>query len=134
MGARQNAGGEQGRRRAVQGAIGSARDLVQRAQRQPAARQPVVDFRHPKGQNPARNPVPGLDPADLFAQGVHLGGGGGHGWNNCIISCMFLICSKPIWSQLGSGRPRRTRRLGTRWIPWNRPAKKNLRTTGPRPI
>ena len=67
MSASQNTCREQGRRRPIQGAIGSAGNLVKRSQGQPAARKSLVQFGHPKGQNPARNPVSSLDPADLFA-------------------------------------------------------------------
>jgi len=68
--ARQNAGRKKGGGCAVQGAVRAACDLVKGSQGQPAARQALVDLGHAKGQNPARYPVSGLDPADLF---VHLG-------------------------------------------------------------
>ena len=43
FGARRDAGGEESGRRAVDGGIAAAGDLVQRPERQPAARQPAVD-------------------------------------------------------------------------------------------
>jgi hypothetical protein len=48
------------------------------SQCQATAGQTLVNLRHAKGQSPVRNPVPSLNPADLFAQGIDLGGGGGH--------------------------------------------------------
>jgi hypothetical protein len=56
--ARGDAGGEQGRRCAVDRGIAAASDLVQRAERQPTARQPAVDgldaeWKHrPRAQQP----------------------------------------------------------------------------------
>jgi hypothetical protein len=67
MGASQYARRKQSRRRPIQRTAGSPGDLVKRSQRQPTAREAVVKIWHPKGQDPARNPVPSLDSADLLA-------------------------------------------------------------------
>ena len=59
FGARRDAGGEQGRRCAVDGGVAAACDLVQRAERQSPARQPAVDRldaerkHRPRAQHPS---------------------------------------------------------------------------------
>ena len=89
----QDACREQGGGSPVQGAIATPGNFVERPQSEPAAGQPGVHVRFPEGQNPALDPASGLDPADMFAQGIHLGGGYGHGWNGYLSSGTFFFCS-----------------------------------------
>ena len=76
-GARGDAGGEQCRRRAIERAIAAAGDLVQRAAREPSARQPAVQRGDAEGQHRLDAPTLALDGIDLGAQGRD-GGFGPH--------------------------------------------------------
>jgi hypothetical protein len=57
MGSGQDAGGEQSRRRPIQGTASAPGDLMESAQGQAAGRQPAVDFWLPKSQNSPGNPA-----------------------------------------------------------------------------
>ncbi len=73
LGARHDAGHEQSRRGAIQRAITGACDLMQRPQRQPAARQPRIHLRQPKRKNPGQSAFSCLQPVDFFAQKIDGG-------------------------------------------------------------
>ena len=72
---RQEARGELGRGRAVQRAVGPARHLVQRPDRQAAVGKAIVDLGHAEGQHRARGLTLDLEGADLAAKRVERGGG-----------------------------------------------------------
>lgn len=90
-----DAGGEQGRGRTVDRTVPTAGDLVQRTERQAAARESRVDVGKSEGQHRCGAPVPAFNASNLGAQGLD-GGLGPH--SGLLTSAdgstiMFLICS-----------------------------------------
>ena len=90
-------GGEQGGGRAVDRPRAAASDLMQGAERQPAARQAAVERVETERQDAAAPPVAGLDPADSAPQRVE---GGferrGHGLHKAVRGRMFPVCSSSL--------------------------------------
>lgn len=75
VGARENTGREARGGGAVQGALRAASDLVQRAHRQPMARQTPIDRVHAERQDPAAGAVGQFDQANLTPKRVERGWG-----------------------------------------------------------
>jgi hypothetical protein len=92
---RRNAGGEQSRRRAVDRAVSPTPDLVQRAEREAAARQRSVDHRHTEGQRSPPASRVALKAFDAATQIGEDGVGIGLRRHACSLEKghMFLICS-----------------------------------------
>ena len=87
-------GGEQGRGRAVDGPVPAAGDLMQGAQRQPAAGKAAIEDLQAERQDPLGRTSAGLDLFDRGAQSVEgARGRDGHGLQNRRAIFMFPIRS-----------------------------------------
>jgi hypothetical protein len=75
-GPRRDPGGEKGRRRAVDRPVAAAGHLVQRPERQPAVRQPVIDLWHAERQRCAPPPRTAVKALKTLAKRVEDGRGG----------------------------------------------------------
>lgn len=81
-----DSGGPQGGRGAVDRAIGAARHLMQRAERQPSSRQHLVEFGDAEGQDlaPACRPAP--EPRDTVPKFGQCKAARGHGHARALVS------------------------------------------------
>jgi len=96
--ARDDAGGKAGRRRAVDGAVAAACDLMQATERQPALRQAAVEFGNLEGQHRLRRAAVTLTRGDLLPQRlkgkagmVRRHGSVGLRWNKDYLCSLFVL-------------------------------------------